>query len=47
MPAIYFGPGDVKAAHTVDEYVDSTSITLPVRVYERAIVEFLNSGAHR
>ena len=47
VPAIYFGPGDVKAAHTVDEYVDLDQYHLAVRVYERAIVEFLTGGGSR
>ncbi|MGH7279800.1 MAG: M20 family metallopeptidase [Candidatus Rokuibacteriota bacterium] len=45
VPALYFGPGDVKTAHTVDEYLDLDKYDLAVRVYERAIPEFLNAGA--
>jgi acetylornithine deacetylase/succinyl-diaminopimelate desuccinylase-like protein len=47
VPALYFGPGSVKAAHTVDEHVDLDSYDVAVRVYERAIVEFLGSSAAR
>jgi succinyl-diaminopimelate desuccinylase len=42
VPAIYFGPGDVKAAHTADEYLDLDKYHLAVRVYERALLQFLN-----
>jgi acetylornithine deacetylase/succinyl-diaminopimelate desuccinylase-like protein len=45
VPAIYFGPGDVKAAHTADEYVDLDKYQLAVRVYERAIPGFLEAAA--
>ncbi len=44
VPALYFGPGDVKAAHTVDEYLDLDKYHLAVRVYERAIPGFLNAA---
>ena len=47
MPAIYFGPGDVKAAHTVDEYVDLDQYHPDGARLEWVIVEFLNGGAHR
>jgi acetylornithine deacetylase/succinyl-diaminopimelate desuccinylase-like protein len=47
VPAIYFGPGDVKAAHTVDEYVDLDKYHLAVRVYERAIPGFLAAAGGR
>ncbi len=47
VPALYFGPGDVKAAHTADEYIDLDRYDLAVRVYERAVPGFLNSAARR
>jgi acetylornithine deacetylase/succinyl-diaminopimelate desuccinylase-like protein len=37
VPALYFGPGDARAAYTVDEYLDLDNYHLAVRVYERAI----------
>jgi succinyl-diaminopimelate desuccinylase len=47
VPAIYFGPGDVKAAHTADEYLDLDKYHVAVRVYERAIPAFLQAAGAR
>ena len=47
VPALYFGPGDVKAAHTADEYLDLDKYHLAVRVYERAIPGFVNAVTAR
>lgn len=43
IPTIYYGPGDVAAAHTADEYVDLDRYHAAIAVYERAIPEFLAS----
>jgi len=43
VPAIYFGPGSVAMAHTVDEYIDLDLYHLGVDVYESAIERFLGT----
>lgn len=43
VPAIYFGPGTLAAAHTADEYIDLDLYHMGVEVYERAILSFLGT----
>jgi acetylornithine deacetylase/succinyl-diaminopimelate desuccinylase-like protein len=45
VPAIYFGPGDIKAAHTRDESIDFHKYHLAISVFERAITTFLRADS--
>ena len=41
VPALYFGPGDLAAAHTADEYLDLDRYHEAIPVYESVIQTFL------
>ncbi len=40
-PALVFGPGDIKVAHTVDEFVPICELTKAAEVYAQLCVDFL------
>jgi acetylornithine deacetylase/succinyl-diaminopimelate desuccinylase-like protein len=40
VPALYFGPGDLAAAHTADEYLDLDRYHEAIPVYESVIQTF-------
>jgi succinyl-diaminopimelate desuccinylase len=47
VPALYFGPGDLAAAHTADEYLDLDRYHQAIRIYEDVIRAFLATAPHR
>lgn len=41
VPALYFGPGDLAAAHTADEYLDLDRYHEAILIYKNVIATFL------
>ncbi len=43
-PAVVFGPGDLRVAHTSNEHVPVDDLVSAARVYARAFVGFLGTA---
>lgn len=46
IPAICFGPGDIRVAHAAEEWIEVGEIERAARVMERAVHEVAASGRH-
>lgn len=46
IPAICFGPGDIRLAHAAEEWIETGEIERAARVMERVVHEVASSGRH-